>query len=118
MFSWISSALFPKSPEVLDRENKLAIHRKRVEWVYGCIACGTELLPPEKRWLCGTCKETFSYCERCYTPDRHGHAMFLEQLYWEVDPIAISSATSIAEVVRLVFGTVYTDRPCLGIRNG
>jgi fatty acid CoA ligase FadD9 len=117
MFAWITDTLFPKSPAVLEREQKLAVHRSRVQWAYGCVSCGQELLPPQRRWLCGTCKETFSYCEPCYAKNTHKHTMYLEDLYWEVDPSRISECKSISEVVRLTFGAIYVDRPCLGTRK-
>ncbi len=133
----------------------MAVHRERVRKAYGCLACGRELFPEQQRYLCGTCRDEFSFCPRCYAiatslqkkkekkkkenqqPNkdlkrgwgrffsssskfpsvlRHDHPMYLETIYWEVDPSAIGAATHLAEALMSCF-SVYGPRRCLGWRQ-
>lgn len=102
---------------------KLKLHRSRMRKVYGCMSCGTELLPDDYRYVCGTCRDEWSYCLKCYekgikgdTSAQHKHRMYHERIQWEVAPTAIEDATTSARAFEACFN-VYAERSCLGWRR-
>lgn len=46
------------------RAAALAVHRRRCPRVYGCIACGQEVLPGQQIYVCTVCREDTTYCQR------------------------------------------------------
>lgn len=102
---------------------KLQLHRNRMRKVYGCMSCGIELLPDDYRYVCGSCREEWSYCVKCYKKGQmgdksaqHRHRMYHERIRWEVDPSSIGKASTTAKAFEACF-EVYAQRPCLGWRR-
>lgn len=48
------------------RQEDLIVHRSRTRRVFGCIACGCEIVPPSLLWRCGMCKEETTLCNACH----------------------------------------------------
>ena len=105
------------------RQARLEIHRSRMRKVYGCMCCGVELLPDDNRYVCGSCRDEWSYCVPCYEKGKQGlkdaqhrHRMYFEKIRWEVDPAEIKNAKTSAQAFEACF-KVYAKRPCLGWRR-